>query len=102
MALYIYKAYDQSGAKTEGQVEAKDQKAALFEVKKQGLLPTEVSELKAEKGNAISFSNKVSLADLEFLTSELSLLLESGVRIDKNIKKLLRNRYCENTKTTSN
>jgi len=85
MALYVYKAYDQSGAKTEGQVEAIDQKTALSEVKKQGLLPTEVTELRAEKTSVFSFNNKVSLADLEFLTSELSLLLESGVRIDKGI-----------------
>nr|WP_241264343.1 type II secretion system F family protein [Bowmanella dokdonensis] len=30
-------------------------------------------------------SNKVSLADLELLTSELSILLENGVKIDKGI-----------------
>ncbi len=85
MTTYLYKAYDSSGAKTDGQIEASDQVIALAELKKQGLLPSEIKELKAAGNSVFSFSQKVSLSDLEFLTAELSLLLESGVRIDKGI-----------------
>ncbi len=85
MATYLYKAYDSSGAKMDGQIEANDQVVALAELKKQGLLPSEIKELKAAGNSVFSFNQKVSLSDLEFLTSELSLLLESGVRIDKGI-----------------
>ena len=85
MALFNYKAYDSSGAKFDGQLEASDQQAALAAVKKLGLLPSEIKEYKEPAKNIFSFGNKISLGDLEFLTAELSLLLESGVRIDKGI-----------------
>jgi len=85
MALFFYKAYDHSGAKVDGQIEAVSKELALIELKKQNLLATEV-KIFSEKNNAhFSISKKVSLSDLEFLTAELSLLLESGVRIDKGI-----------------
>ncbi|REL26104.1 type II secretion system F family protein [Thalassotalea euphylliae] len=85
MAIFEYKAYDTSGGKVNGQVEAKDKPSALLELKKQGLMPTEVKQVAAQTGGISLFSSKVSLADLEFLTSELSLLLESGVKIDRGI-----------------
>ncbi|MBU2971761.1 type II secretion system F family protein [Pseudoalteromonas sp. C2R02] len=85
MALFSYKAYDNSGAKVEGQIEAKDKLVALSDLKKQNLLPSEVKVLADAKQSILNFNNKVTLSDLEFLTSELSLLLESGVRIDRGI-----------------
>jgi len=85
MAIFLYKAYDNSGAKEDGQIEANDKTAALAELKKQGLLTSEIKELKAAGTSIFSLNQKVSLSDLEFLTAELSLLLESGVRIDKGI-----------------
>ncbi len=85
MAIFSYKAYDHSGAKVDGQIEATDKAIALANLKKQQLLPTEVKALNDEQKSVFSFGSKVSLADLEFLTSELSLLLESGVRIDRGI-----------------
>ena len=85
MALYSYKAYDSSGAKVDGQIESTDKANALLQLKRQGLLTTEVRDLSETSKSAFSFTSKVSLADLEFLTAELSLLLESGVRIDRGI-----------------
>jgi len=85
MPLFIYKAYDSSGAKVDGQLEATDQQAVLDKLKLQGLLTSEVKELKVSEGSVFEFGKKVSLFDLEFLTAELSLLLESGVRIDRGI-----------------
>jgi len=85
MALFTYKAYDSSGGKVDGQLEAADKQSALLTLKSQGLLATDVTNVTNEGTSLLSFSNKVSLADLEFLTAELSLLLESGVRIDKGI-----------------
>ena len=85
MAVFTYKAYDSSGGKVEGQLEANDKAFAFIELKKQGLMPSEVIELAAVQNSVFSFNQKVSLSDLEFLTAELSLLLESGVRIDRGI-----------------
>lgn len=85
MALFTYKAYDNSGGKVDGQIEASDKASALEQLKKQGLLPTEVKIFSLEDKSLFGFEAKVSLSDLEFLTSELSLLLESGVKIDRGI-----------------
>jgi len=85
MALFTYKAYDKSGAKLDGQLEASDKTRAILDLKQQGLLPTEVKEFIEAGKSVFSFSQKISLSDLEFLTAELSLLLESGVRIDRGI-----------------
>ena len=85
MAIFIYKAYDSSGAKVEGQVESFDKTSALAELKKQNLLTAEIKQVEENAKSIFSLSNKVSLSDLEFLTAELSLLLDSGVRIDKGI-----------------
>lgn len=85
MALFSYKSYDSSGAKVDGQLESSDKASALLQLKQQGLLATEVKNINDAGKSVFGFSSKVSLADLEFLTAELSLLLESGVRIDRGI-----------------
>jgi type II secretory pathway component PulF len=91
MELFDYKAFDSSGAKSDGQIEAKDQRQALLLLKQQGLLVTEIKRYQS-KASVSLFRSKVSLADLEFLTSELSLLLQSGVRIDKGIEIIRRSK----------
>ncbi|SFC52509.1 type II secretion system F family protein [Pseudoalteromonas denitrificans] len=85
MALFTYKAYDSSGAKVDGQLEGIDKASVIAELKQQGLLPTEVKDFNEAGKSILGFKQKVSLSDLEFLTAELSLLLESGVRIDRGI-----------------
>lgn len=84
MEQFDYKAFDTSGAKSDGQIDAVDQSAALTLLKEQGLLVTEIKKNSGSQSLSL-FTNKVTLADIEFLTSELSLLLESGVKIDKGI-----------------
>ncbi|QLE86115.1 type II secretion system F family protein [Shewanella sp. Scap07] len=85
MKVYTYKAYDKAGARLDGQLEAIDKQAAINQIKALGLLASEVVENKESAASIFSSSKKVSLADLEFLTAELSLLLSSGVRIDKGL-----------------
>lgn len=85
MPNYKYEAYDQSGARINGTLTAVDERAVLSELKSQNLIPLSVSEQSSNKGLFDSFSSRVTLSDLEFFTSELSLLLQSGVRIDKGI-----------------
>jgi type II secretory pathway component PulF len=85
MTLFIYNAYDVSGAKVDGQIEAQDKVAALDMLRRQHLIPSEIKEYEADARGIFNFANRVNLADLEFLTAELSLLLESGVKIDRGI-----------------
>jgi type II secretory pathway component PulF len=92
MAIFSYRAYDNSGAKFEGETDAIDKQGVIAELKSQGLLASEIKPV-AEKGQSVvSFSRGVTLADLEFLTAELSLLLASGVRIDRGIDIIRRNK----------
>ena len=85
MPLFNYKAYDASGAKSQGQIDALSQQDAIAKLKSQKLLAFEVREEKKHVSFGLSFNNKISLSDLEFLTAELSLLLATGVRIDRGL-----------------
>lgn len=84
MKTFQYKAFEQSGAKNNGFIEASDELKALEILKSQGLLVVSIEEPQKKLGLSL-FKQKVSLADVEFLTSELSLLLASGVKIDKGL-----------------
>ncbi|MCV2883295.1 type II secretion system F family protein [Aestuariibacter sp. AA17] len=85
MALFRYRAYDSAGAKLEGQLEAVNKTEALAALKKQGLLTSDISEVKASAGTGLFAQNKVAMKDIEFFTAELALLLTSGVRVDKGL-----------------
>lgn len=85
MPLFRYRAYDNAGAKLEGQLEANDETAAVVKLKSQGLLAADIFEVKAANQNSLFANRKITLTDIEFLTAELSLLLASGVRIDKGL-----------------
>lgn len=85
MQLFEYVGYEISGAKLEGQIEASDRIKAIEKLQAQGVLVSEIKLMKMVRGAGLFARNSISLADLEFLTAELSLLLESGVRIDKGL-----------------
>lgn len=86
MPFYKYQAYDQQGGKYQGEVEAVDKQAALVSLQGQGLLVSSVQEKIQIEGMDFAFGGKtVDLQQLEYLTSELSLLLKNGVKIDKGL-----------------
>jgi type II secretory pathway component PulF len=88
MPEFRYEGFDESGGRVSGSIDAPDADAAARELRARGFLLSQI----AEKGTELDIRSllglgeaKVSLADLEFFTAELSLLLESGVRIDRAI-----------------
>lgn len=85
MELFEYVAYEASGAKVQGTLEALTKDDALAALQKKGLLVSQIKLIRAGRSAGLFFKSKISLSDLEFLTAELSLLLESGVRIDKGL-----------------
>lgn len=88
MNRYSYKAFDQAGAPLKGVLTALDQDDARQQLKARGLL---VSDLQPEqKRRSFSINRKLSLSDLEFLTAELSVLLDAGLKIDKGVEVLAR------------
>jgi general secretion pathway protein F len=85
MATFDYKAFDASGVKVESSIDAISILEARKQLQKDGLLITKISQ---QRKSISLFSNehkKASFADLEFMTSELSILLASGVKIDKGL-----------------
>lgn len=88
MALFHYKGFDKAGARSQGSIEADTAEQAKAALQTQGLL---IRELKAEQVVATSLfstARKPKLADIEFFTAELAVLLESGLKIDKGIELL--------------
>ena len=85
MAQFEYSGFDKSGARVSGLVEAATVESAQHLLKQQGILLKSVTAEKPLQQNTIFSSGRVDLADIEFLTAELSLLLDSGLKIDKGI-----------------
>lgn len=92
MALFQYEAYDSSGGKLHGEIEAQDIDLAKQQILEQQLL---LVQIKTEGGSASSGGiferQKVSAQELEYLTAELSLLLNAGVTIDRALGIIRRN-----------
>lgn len=82
---FEYKAIDQQGERHHGSIEAIDKLSAQKKLIDDGLQPIELNELSDDKSWRRFFTRPVGLNELEFFTSQLALLLESGVRVDKGI-----------------
>ncbi|MBV2127791.1 type II secretion system F family protein [Arsukibacterium indicum] len=85
MAVFEYSGFDKSGARVTGSVEAATAESAQQILRQQGILLKSVAPEKPLQADAMFGSGRVDLADIEFLTAELSLLLDSGLKIDKGI-----------------
>lgn len=85
MIEYNYKAIDSQGERHQGTISAINKLSAHKKLMDDGLDPMSLEIISSDKGIFSIFSSKVTLDQLEFFTSELSLLLESGIRVDKGI-----------------
>jgi general secretion pathway protein F len=86
MPRFRYAGFDESGAPVDGAVEADTLEEARGDLLGRGLLLAELAPLEAGRDwrELVGLGGeRVGLDDLEFLTAELSLLLDSGVRIDR-------------------
>lgn len=93
MARFKYRAYDANGVQSEDIIQADSEKAAGEQLRKQGLTLVALQSADQRKGASLTlFQRSVSLDDLEFFTSELSILLQNGVKVDKCLAILKRNR----------
>lgn len=92
MKSFSYNAYDSLGAKVDGTIEAADRDKANTKLAEQGLMVVSVTE-DASFIQELGFlaRTRVSAEELEFLTSELALLLNSGVTIDRGLEVIKRN-----------
>ena len=87
MANFKYEGFDRSGARVSGSIESDSIVDAREQLKSHGYMLKSIQEEKLETKSLFA-TNKVSLSDIEFLTTELSVLLDAGVKIDKGIELL--------------
>ena len=86
MPQFRYEGFDAAGGRVTGTLEAADRDTALRELRSQGVMPSQVASAAGDfdwRGLLGLGDERVGLSELEFLTAELSLLLDSGVRIDR-------------------
>lgn len=86
MQSYQYRAYDKQGHLVKGVERASSSQNALRELKKQGLTVVDLAEFTVKKEGG-----RVTLVQIEELTSQLSLLLRSGLTIDRALDVLVGN-----------
>lgn len=93
MALFTYQAYDSHGGHITGHIEATTHDAAKQQLQQQKLIITSLKEnKKISKGHSFFERGSISLEELEFMTSELAILLKNGVKIDRSLEILKRNK----------
>ena len=88
MPLYSYVAYDEHGARIKKELESINLESAKNEIFDAGLTLIDISAVQVGASHG-SLNKKLNIDDLEFFTSQLSLLLNNGLRLD-NALQLLR------------
>ncbi len=96
MAFFEYAAYDSQGNRSEGRVEAADVKEAQEKIRALGFTPVEVNQKREEglyslKSIRYAFFKTAPLTDVEYFISELSLLLNNGIRLNRALEMVGRN-----------
>lgn len=83
MPLYEYKAYDASGSRVSGLIDAPSTSTAFSKLKKQGLFP---SDLKEETGGG--YRSNVPTSEMIFALDQLATLLRAGVPLTEALDNL--------------
>lgn len=92
MTDFSYSAFDAQGGKVNGHIDAVGLADARELLHKQNLMILSVVETSGKRAEFRLFSRRhVSAQELEYLTSELALLLKSGVTIDRGLAVIRRN-----------
>ena len=96
MTIYDYAAYDRQGNRNEGRVEAVGKEQAQEKIQALGLIPVEISVNKERPEYSLRnirhlLFKSPPLRDLEYFVSELSLLLNNGIRLNRALEMISRN-----------
>ena len=86
---FAYVGYDEAGARHQGEIDAVSTESAKTKLKEQSLVPVKIDRVDTSVRRARGtpyFSRAPGLDDIEFLTSQISLLLKNGVKIDRAIE----------------
>ncbi|MEI6153058.1 MAG: type II secretion system F family protein [Deltaproteobacteria bacterium] len=83
MAIYSYQASTMDGNMVEGVIDAADEKAAIERLKDTGAIPIKVTVQKENIRTKIRLRS--SRKDLQAFTTELSILLNAGLTLDRSL-----------------
>lgn len=92
MAIFRYKAASLTGGVSEGELEARDEAAAIECLRELGLIPIRLAEAQsAESSSAGSLfgRQRIKSDQVGALTRELSTLLRSGLPLDRSLEILI-------------
>lgn len=92
MATFDYEAYDSHGTKLDGQIDAESKESVKRLLSQKKLTVVKITTTRNVSKKRLSLSQKVKLSDLEFVTSELAILLTNGVKVDKSLSILKKNK----------
>lgn len=99
MAVFEYQGFDSKGTQLNGSVEADSVESAKVKLRSDGVI---IKRIAPERKNSAALSlfetDAVSSEEIEFMTAEISLLLESGVKIDKAVDILKRTKSSKGLK----
>ncbi|HEX3033697.1 MAG TPA: type II secretion system inner membrane protein GspF [Thermodesulfobacteriota bacterium] len=85
MAVYKYKAIDESGKSIGGIVDAESPKAATEKLRRQGIFLSSLNEVAKEKGKRQFFFGRVSMAELAVTTRQFSTLISAGLPLEASL-----------------
>jgi general secretion pathway protein F len=80
---FSYRSTTREGAVSEGLIEAADERSALLQLKKSGVIPLKVVRKKSAYRDKISLRSAKS--DLQTFTTELFSLLNAGLPLDRSL-----------------
>lgn len=95
MALYAYEAFNHSGKKVSGTVDAASSKEVRDKLIKSGLLPSSIARVDAKAATGLLdlvkgyFQPSISRQDIIFFTKQLSVLLKAGIPIPQALELLI-------------
>ncbi len=89
LSEYAYSCFDPLGQETKGVISASDRAMALSKLRDQGLTVIELVEKKAKTRRTFVWRRGMRDQDFYNISRELSILLRSGLRIDKALELLM-------------
>lgn len=90
MPSFSYRGFDKAGGRVSGTLTSVSAESALRELQTQGFIVSDIAPADQAVGLVARLglvnSSRVGIKEVEFLTSELALLLDNGVRIDRAVE----------------
>ncbi|MFO7760090.1 MAG: type II secretion system F family protein [Desulfobia sp.] len=96
MGLYKYSALDKANLVKQGILEAADKEEGASKLMNQGLRPLQIDSYREKRRNRLNLrlklvNPKISKSDINFFTSQVTLLLKAGLSLDNSLRVMRRN-----------